>query len=365
MIRDCFSGVVLNWYEKQGRHDLPWQHNRSLYRVWLAEIMLQQTQVATVIPYYQRFLQQFPDLPGLAQSSLDEVLTLWAGLGYYTRARNLHKAAVVIHQQYGGCFPERFEEVLALPGIGRSTAGAILSQALGQRHAILDGNVKRVLCRYFAIDGWPGKMEVEKQLWLEAEACTPHESLVDYTQAMMDLGATVCKRSSPQCPDCPLQTGCRAYATQRVAELPTRKPRKILPVKTTRMLLITDENGAVMLEKRPPTGIWGGLWSLPEVAIEEQVEQVCQQRWGLKVEDNTDSDAFRHTFSHYHLDITPSTVTVKKSANFVQDSDSLIWCRFEETQSRALAAPVARILKSAYRAAEKRRCNLTPEPSPA
>ena len=344
MTQFIFSDQVLVWFEKHGRHDLPWQQDRTPYRVWLAEIMLQQTQVTTVIPYYQKFLQCFPDLSNLAQASLDDVLTLWAGLGYYSRARNLHKAAVVIQQQHGGCFPDNFDDVLALPGIGRSTAAAILAQSLGQRHAILDGNVKRVLCRYFAIEGWPGKTTVEKQLWCEAEACTPYERLVDYTQAMMDLGATVCKRSSPECSVCPLQPDCKAYATQRVSELPTRKPRKALPVKTTRMLLITDESGAVMLEKRPPTGIWGGLWSLPEAAIDEPVEEVCQQRWGFKVVDNADSDAFRHTFSHYHLDITPSKITVKKSTNCIQDSDHLIWCRSGETQSRALAAPVARII---------------------
>lgn len=344
MTPSIFSDQILVWFEKHGRHDLPWQQERTLYRVWLAEVMLQQTQVATVIPYYQKFLKQFPELSSLAQASLDDVLTLWAGLGYYTRARNLHKAAVVIQQQYGGCFPENFEDVLALPGIGRSTAAAILAQALGQRHAILDGNVKRVLCRYFAIEGWPGKTAVEKQLWLKAEVCTPNEKLVDYTQAIMDLGATVCKRSSPQCSACPLQTGCKAYVTQRVAELPTRKPRKVLPVKTTRMLLITDERGAVMLEKRPPTGIWGGLWSLPEVDPGEDIENICMLRWGYKVQAVEDNPGFRHTFSHYHLDITPSRVIVGNSANCVQDEGKVIWCVSGETQSRALSAPVARII---------------------
>ncbi len=338
------SDQVLAWFKNHGRHDLPWQQERTLYRVWLAEIMLQQTQVATVMPYYQKFLKHFPDLSSLALASLDDVLTLWAGLGYYTRARNLHKAAVVIQQQHDGCFPESFDDVLALPGIGRSTAGAILAQALGQRHAILDGNVKRVLCRYFAIEGWPGISAVEKQLWREAEACTPHENLVDYTQGMMDLGATVCKRSSPECSNCPLQTGCKAYATQQVSELPTRKPRKVLPVKTTRMLLITDENGAVMLEKRPPTGIWGGLWSLPEIDPDEDVENICMHRWGYKVQAVEDNPGFRHTFSHYHLDITPSRITVGNSANCVQDAEKVIWCASGETHSRALSAPVARII---------------------
>jgi A/G-specific adenine glycosylase len=344
MAQSSFSGRVLAWFEKHGRHNLPWQQDKSLYTVWLSEIMLQQTQVATMIPYYQKFLERFPDLHSLAKASRDEVLALWAGLGYYTRARNLHKAAAVIDQQHDGCFPEDFEDVLALPGIGRSTAGAILAQALGQRHSILDGNVKRVLCRYFAIEGWPGKSEVEKRLWSKAELCTPHERLAEYTQAMMDMGATVCKRSSPECSVCPLQSDCKAYATQQVSTLPTPRPKKVLPVKATRMLLITDEAGAVMLEKRPPTGIWGGLWSLPEINLVENVESVCMGRWGYQVQAVEDNPSFRHTFSHYHLDITPSRVIVENSAKGIQDAEDVVWCALGETESRALSAPVARII---------------------
>lgn len=346
-----FSDQLLNWFEEHGRHDLPWQINRTLYGVWLSEIMLQQTQVATVKPYYEKFLRQFPDITSLANASLDDVLVLWAGLGYYTRARNLHKAAVIIQQQHNGIFPETFDEVLALPGVGRSTAGAILAQTLGQRHAILDGNVKRVLSRYFAIEGWYGKRAVEIQLWEKAEACTPGQRLADYTQAMMDLGATVCKRSSPTCSVCPLQSDCVAHATGRVAELPTSKPRKVLPVKTTRMLLITDESGAVMLEKRPPSGIWGGLWSLPEVEIEDHVEKICQQRWGLRVDAKADSEAFRHTFSHYHLDITPCRVSLSsnqiKAMGAVSEEKEIHWCLPSKASERGLAAPVARLLQSA------------------
>jgi A/G-specific adenine glycosylase len=344
MTQPAFSEQVLAWFKKHGRHDLPWQQERTLYRVWLSEIMLQQTQVVTVIPYYEKFLQRFPDLASLAQAPLDDVLALWAGLGYYSRARNLHRAAIVIHQEHAGCFPQSLDDVLALPGIGRSTAAAILAQSLGQRHAILDGNVKRVLCRYFAIDGWPGKRDVEKQLWCKAEACTPHENLVDYTQAIMDLGATVCKRSSPDCPGCPLQKDCKAYATQCVAELPARKPKKVMPVKATRMLLITDETGAVMLEKRPPTGIWGGLWSLPEVDPGEDIEGVCMGRWGYRVKAIEDSQGFRHSFSHYHLDITPSRVTIGNATVGIQDAGNVAWCALEEMHSRALSTPVARIL---------------------
>ena len=223
---NAFAQRVLEWFDQHGRHDLPWQKDRSLYRVWLAEVMLQQTQVTTVIPYYQNFLSKFPELSNLAKASQDEVLKLWAGLGYYTRARNLHKAAVAIDQQHQGQFPEQFEDVLALPGIGRSTAGAILAQSLGQRHAILDGNVKRVLSRYFEIAGWYGKKAVENQLWLEAEACTPNQRLPHYTQAMLDLGATLYTRSAPGHEQCASMSGAVTYTNQRVKELQTRQPNK-------------------------------------------------------------------------------------------------------------------------------------------
>jgi len=341
---NVFAQQVLDWFDQHGRHDLPWQQDRSLYRVWLAEVMLQQTQVATVIPYYQSFLTKFPELSDLAKASQDEVLKLWAGLGYYTRARNLHKAAVAIDQQHQGQFPEQFEDVLALPGIGRSTAGAILAQSLDQRHAILDGNVKRVLSRYFEIEGWYGKKAVENLLWLEAEACTPNQRLADYTQAMMDLGATLCTRSSPGCEQCPLVGGCLAYKNQRVNELPTRKPKKQLPVKTVRMLLLTNKKGEILLEKRPPTGIWGGLWSLPELALEDDIAQQCGRRWQYQTETAEDLQAFRHTFSHYHLDITPCRVQVATLTGKVQDSEQQ-WCDVIRVDDYAMATPVANILR--------------------
>ncbi|MFC1588877.1 A/G-specific adenine glycosylase [Pseudomonadota bacterium] len=340
----AFAEQVLDWFDQHGRHDLPWQQNRSLYRVWLAEVMLQQTQVATVIPYYQNFLAKFPELADLAKAPQDEVLKLWAGLGYYTRARNLHKAAVAVDQQHQGRFPEQFEQVLALPGIGRSTAGAILAQVLGQRYAILDGNVKRVLSRYFEIEGWYGKKAVESKLWENAEICTPHHRLADYTQAMMDLGATICTRSSPNCEQCPLSGECMALKHQRVSELPTRKPKKQLPVKTVRMLLLTNGNGEILLEKRPPTGIWGGLWSLPELALEDDIAQQCGQRWDYHIENAEDQAGFRHTFSHYHLDITPCRVQVVSMAEQVQDSEQQ-WCDVIQVDNYALATPVANILR--------------------
>ena len=345
MRKASFSTRVLDWYEQNGRHDLPWQQQRTPYRVWIAEIMLQQTQVGTVIPYYLRFIAAFPDLDTLARAQLDQVLEHWSGLGYYTRARNLHKAARIIELEHGGQFPQRFEQVMALPGIGQSTAGAILAQALNQRHAILDGNVKRVLCRYHSIEGWPGKMAVQQQLWQLAEQYTPHHRVDDYTQAIMDLGATLCTRSSPQCMECPLQQDCAAHAQGTVKHYPTPRPKKQLPVKAARLLILTNEhNGSIMLERRPPSGIWGGLWSLPETDLGEKVAQVCQQRWGLEVLGDEDCRTFRHTFSHYHLDITPCRIQVQPGQTGVKEAGEIIWCPSEEATKRALAAPVVRII---------------------
>ena len=345
MNQAMFPDIVLRWYERHGRHDLPWQQDRNLYRIWLAEIMLQQTQVATVIPYYRRFLEAFPDLASLIAASLDDVLVLWAGLGYYTRARNLHKAAQLIEQEHGGHFPEQFDEVLALPGIGRSTAGAILAQALNQRHVILDGNVKRVLCRYFALEGWPGRREVENRLWDKAEACTPQQRAADYTQAIMDMGATVCTRSAPVCSDCPLQQTCAAYASHRVAELPTRRPGKQLPVRVTRMLLLTNEHGEILLEKRPPSGIWGGLWSLPEMELDENIEAVCRGRWGYETDSAEDVPGLRHTFSHYHLDITPCRVKIRYAQTELREPGTQQWCDGDDITALALATPIAGLLR--------------------
>ena len=345
MASASFASRVLDWYDRHGRHDLPWQQQRNTYRVWVAEIMLQQTQVATVIPYYRRFLQTFPDINTLASAPLDQVLEHWSGLGYYTRARNLHKAARNIASDHGGIFPIQFEQVIALPGIGRSTAGAILAQALEQRHAILDGNVKRGLCRYHAVDGWPGKTAVQNRLWELAEQYTPADRVADYTQAIMDLGATLCTRASPHCSQCPLQSGCQAHNTDRVRQFPLPRPRKPLPVRAARLLIVTDQmSGRILLEKRPPTGIWGGLWSLPEAAVDESIVKVCDQRWGLETLGNQDGSSFRHTFSHYHLDITPCKVHVRLRQAGIEEAGDFIWCTSEDAESRALATPVARII---------------------
>jgi len=335
---------LLDWFAQHGRHELPWQTPRSAYRVWVSEIMLQQTQVTTVIPYFERFMQSFADISALANAPLDAVLHQWTGLGYYARARNLHKAAEQILSQHDGEFPTNFEQVLALPGIGRSTAAAILAQAFGQRHAILDGNVKRVLTRYYAIAGWPGLKAVEQILWEKAELNTPSENLVDYTQAIMDLGATLCKRSKPNCPACPLNKHCQAHALGRENELPTSKPKKPKPIKQTCMLLILNETGHhTLLQKRPPAGIWGGLWSFPECQSDDDIGDWCRQHLQLSVSATEPLTALRHTFSHYHLDIQP--VKVHASPIGVMDSEQLIWYNTHQPDERGLPAPVKTLLE--------------------
>ncbi len=341
---NTFSDSVLRWYKQHGRHDLPWQKDKSLYRVWVSEIMLQQTQVTTVIPYFEKFMLRFPEISVLADASQDEVLLFWAGLGYYSRARNLHKTAIQIMQIHDGIFPQNFDQVLALPGIGRSTAGAILAQSLGQRHAILDGNVKRVLARYQAIDGWPGQPRIEKQLWILAEKYTPQRQLANYTQAIMDLGATVCSRARTSCDICPLNTSCQACLTNCVAELPTRKPKKKLPIREKRLLIIQNEKGDYLMEKRPPTGIWGGLWSLPELAMEQSVAEEVSRSWQLAVAKHSDLPVFRHTFSHFHLDITPCEVSVNTDTTAIAEGSRYQWCA--DVRKLALAAPVSLIFTS-------------------
>jgi A/G-specific adenine glycosylase len=339
-----FAARLLTWFDQHGRHDLPWQQPRDAYRVWLSEIMLQQTQVNTVIPYFQRFVDRFPTLTDLASASVDEVLHLWSGLGYYARGRNLHKAAQRIAALHQGEFPRDFDSVAALPGIGRSTAGAILAQAFGQRHAILDGNVKRVLTRLHAIDGWPGQKTVEAQLWQHAENATPTQRLTDYTQAIMDLGATVCTRSTPQCARCPLHGDCRAAAAGNPSAYPQRKPRKALPTKATRMLLLSPDNVHVLLQQRPPVGIWGGLWSLPECPIDSDPIQWCDHHWQLRVATTTAPPALKHTFSHFHLAIEPFSAQVLNPAQSVMDSAQFIWYNTQAPDARGLPKPVQTLL---------------------
>ena len=342
---ETISNILLTWFDQHGRHDLPWQHPRSAYQVWLSEIMLQQTQVATVIPYFERFMQRFPDITSLANAKLDEVLHLWTGLGYYARARNLHKAAIQIRDQHDGVFPQNFDDVLALPGIGRSTAGAILAQAYNLRHAILDGNVKRVLTRLYAVQGWPGKKAVENQLWELAEQHTPNDRVCDYTQAIMDFGATLCARK-PSCSECPLSGHCQSLTAGTPTDSPTPKGRKPLPVRTTRMLILQDDKNQVLLLQRPPSGIWGGLWSLPECPQEEDVTNWCHQSLGLDIHEVSSQPSLRHTFSHFHLDITPIQAQAQPTSNTTMEADARVWYNTAQPDALGLPAPVKTLLES-------------------
>ena len=352
MNKNSFSERLLGWYDTHGRKDLPWQKNRTAYRVWVSEIMLQQTQVKTVIPYFNKFMASFPGVLDLANAHEDDVLHHWSGLGYYARARNLHKAAKQVRDIHNGKFPLVFDDVLALPGVGRSTAGAVLAQAEGQRHTILDGNVKRVLSRVHAVHGWTGQAKVQDQLWEFAETHTPKKNLVNYTQAIMDLGATLCTRSKPRCDECPLQLECEALATDQVCLLPTPKPRKTLPVKTVRMLLLQNTAGEILLEKRPPTGIWGGLWSLPEMPLEEGVALWCDDHYQLDIKTYDEQSVMRHTFSHYHLDITPCRVEVNTPSQSVMEAERRVWYKASQNDrtepvqalTLGLAAPVTVLL---------------------
>ena len=343
--RASFSRRVLRWFDRHGRKDLPWQTDSTAYRVWVSEIMLQQTQVATVIPYFDRFVRCFPDVCDLADAPLDEVLHLWSGLGYYARARNLHTAARRIRDEFGGKFPREFAAVASLPGIGRSTAGAILSLALGQRRAILDGNVKRVLARFHRIEGWPGQSAVLKRLWACAEALTPAERVAEYNQAMMDLGALVCRRGQPDCRACPLAQDCQAHQAGCETFCPAPRPRRELPVRRVQMLILQNERGEVYLRQRPPAGVWGGLWSFPELDVRADVAAWSRVELGYAVSVNGTWSRVRHTFSHFHLDIMPVRARVTEHcAPAVLEAPGEVWYNPQQPDHRGLAAPVQRLL---------------------
>ena len=341
-----FSNQVLNWYDIYGRKHLPWQQQVTPYRVWVSEIMLQQTQVATVIPYYERFMTSFADVQTLAAAPVDDVLHHWTGLGYYARARNLHKAAKQIVEDHNGKFPQTLEQVIALPGIGRSTAGAVLSLACAQRHAILDGNVKRVLARYYAIEGWSGQKKVENTLWSLAEQNLPSERCQHYTQAMMDLGAMVCTRSRPKCDACPLQSECLAYAQGRQADFPGKKPKKDKPVKNTNLVALLVA-GQIYLIQRPLSGLWGGLYGFIE--SQQSVEQVAKE-YGLTNFNQHTLTSFRHTFSHFHLDITP-VLLIAQQQNVMNVAEELParWFPLHEPIEVGLAAPTKKIIEQIQR----------------
>lgn len=340
-----FSQHVLQWFDQHGRKNLPWQQHHDAYKVWVSEIMLQQTRVETVIPYYEKFMQRFPDVSKLAKSNVDEVLHHWTGLGYYARARNLHKAAQQICEKHGGEFPKNIDQVIDLPGIGRSTAAAVLALSCNQPHAILDGNVKRVLARYFAVEGWPGMREVEQKLWHHAESLLPEKSFAEYTQAMMDLGATLCTRSKPRCGDCPVQENCLAFTQQRQNELPTSKPSKKIPQREIVVAIIQNNlDDSVWLEKRPPTGIWGGLYSFPEFDNTEKYEAWVNMRMKAFPHQTQSLPVISHTFSHFRLHMHPKLIQINKKPNGVMEDDLGVWYKLTD-QKIGLAAPVQKALE--------------------
>src|SRR5690606_6683620 len=343
-LTNTFSDAVLGWFVHHGRHHLPWQENPNPYRVWVSEIMLQQTQVGTVMPYFHNFMREFPDVHALAAAPIDDVLHLWTGLGYYARARNLHRTAVIVSTKLGGTFPDTVERLCEMPGIGRSTAGAILSLGSGIRAPILDGNVKRVLCRYHAIAGWPDQPAVLRQLWEIAEQATPQKDFAAYTQAMMDLGATVGTRSKPACERCPLQTSCRAFALEATGEFPQRKPAKKTPIRSTCMLMLCTGQGEVLLEKRPDSGIWGGLWSLPEFADADDATDYCLSLFPQAEPQIEQWEEIRHTFSHFHLLITPLRIQLD-SPDTVMEAGRLLWYPVQQRARVGLAAPVKKLLQ--------------------
>ncbi|MCL9780890.1 A/G-specific adenine glycosylase [Vibrio sp. S4M6] len=341
-----FASAILNWYDAYGRKNLPWQQNKTAYSVWLSEIMLQQTQVTTVIPYFERFLQRFPSVIDLADAHQDEVLHLWTGLGYYARARNLHKAAQIVRDQYQGEFPLDLEAMNALPGVGRSTAAAVLSSVYKKPFAILDGNVKRTLARSFAVPGWPGQKKVENQLWDIAQEHTPETDTDKYNQAMMDMGAMVCTRSKPKCSLCPVSEFCLSHRQGNPLDYPGKKPKKEKPVKETWFVILHHDN-QVWLEQRPQTGIWGGLYCFPE-HDSQQITSQLQRRF---INDGDISNvsqliAFRHTFSHYHLDITPILVDISKQPDMVMEAGQGLWYNLSQPKQVGLAAPVKQLLES-------------------
>jgi len=337
-----FANALLAWFDRHGRHDLPWQHPRDAYRVWLSEIMLQQTQVATVIPYFQRFVAKLPSLRDLAAADEDTVLALWSGLGYYRRARFLHKAAQLCVERHNGELPRDFDALSALPGIGRSTAGAILAQAYGLRYAILDGNVKRVLTRFHGIAGHPGEREVEKKLWLRADEHTPAERTADYTQAIMDLGATLCVRTRPLCAACPEQADCVAHRDHLTAQLPTPKPGKAIPTRSTLMLILRDAEGRVLLQRRGAQGVWSGLWSLPEAEDSDSAWREAQRH--AQIDDARSLSSFVHVFSHYRLQIQPLLFDHAAPAHVIADNADLRWYALADLPALGLPAPVRTLL---------------------
>lgn len=341
---ETFNSLLLNWFDKYGRKDLPWQRPRSAYRVWISEIMLQQTQVKTVIPYFLAFMARFPDIKTLACASEDDVLSHWSGLGYYSRARNLHKSAIIIHNELNGEFPNNLESLLKLPGIGESTAAAIASLAFNKATAILDGNVKRVLSRYFQVSGSPDLAAVKQQLWVLATACMPLTRCADYTQAIMDMGATCCRPKKPDCMTCPMQTTCLAYKNNVVADYPHKKPKKTLPTRKQQFLLLHNQHNLIYLEKRPPTGLWGGLWCLPCIEMDVCPSSHIRNTYQLQTDHPQVITKIKHSFSHFHLHILALSMQSHASGKIVNESQGR-WFRADEMVGLGLAKPVSLIIQ--------------------
>ena len=338
-----FAERLLPWFEVHGRRDLPWQRDTTPYRVWVSEVMLQQTQVETVRPYFERFMERFPGVMALAAAPLDEVLRLWAGLGYYARARNLHRGAQEIIARHESRFPATLEELMALPGIGRSTAGAILALAHGQRHPILDGNVKRVLARVFLVEDAPESASGLRKLWELAEACTPRSRVAEYTQAIMDLGATICTRANPACVRCPLESGCSAYSTGSVSRLPAPRRRAPRRLRQSHMLFVL-RRGRVLLQRRPPRGIWGGLWAPPEFPDAGAAEAWAIASFATTAAQSRRLPVLRHAFTHFDLDIEPWVIEIRGEGGEVAEGGAR-WHELAALPEVGMPAPVARLLK--------------------
>lgn len=343
-----FSARLTAWQRQHGRHQLPWQQVRDAYPIWLSEIMLQQTQVSTVIPYFERFMKRFPSVSDLAAAPVEAVLEHWSGLGYYARARNLHRCAQAVVEQHNGKFPASPAILATLPGIGRSTAAAIAAFAYGVRAAILDGNVKRVFARHFGVSGFPGAAAVERTLWALAEAQLPDHDVEAYTQGLMDLGASVCSRTSPVCERCPVSETCVARREGRVAELPEARPRKVKPEREVTLLLLCD-GPTVLLERRPDRGIWGGLLSLPEQeSALEELDALIGERFACRLVSQREAPSFRHTFTHFHLEIEVTICTVERLKGEGKTASPWVWLPLAEAARAGVPAPIRRIL-STYR----------------
>lgn len=345
-IVEQFTNPLLDWFDHHGRKDLPWQLPRTPYRVWISEIMLQQTQVKTVIPYFIKFISTFPDIQSIANANEDAVLALWSGLGYYSRGRNIYKTACIIHEKYQGVFPQEISLLTALPGIGETTAAAIISQAYNLPKAILDGNVKRVLSRVFMVEGLPDNAETKRTLWTLANASLSETRAADYTQAIMDLGATCCKNRNPSCNICPINTHCLAFKNNCVAEFPFKKIKKTIPQKQQRFLLL-HHDGKIFLEKRPPTGLWGGLHGLPIIELNDSIEQAVEIVFGLKFVSTKPLLQIAHSFSHFKLAIHASLVEVKVKTDQVREVNGN-WYGYEELSEVGLAKPVKAIIDYFY-----------------